>query len=154
MAGFPPILFILAGKKHMHESSEEFEIWQGSTTDCGVSCSLVSEKIPIDLIMGKRVLPFFSQLSLIGSFSYLQGTMTYIRAWMSSKFSQMQPRTKELPALEHLKFEVATFSRLFFIQSFSYVMMKCMRARRSSKFGQMRPLTADLAALERWKKSP
>ena len=37
------------------------------------------------------------------------------------------------------KNDVATFSRLFFIGSFSYlqVMMTCMRALRSSKFGQI-----------------
>ena len=44
-----PILFILAGKDGMHESSEEFEIRHDSNTDCGVSCPLASEKIPIDL---------------------------------------------------------------------------------------------------------
>ena len=40
---------------------------------------------------------------------------------------------------------VATFSRLFFIRSFSYlqVMMTCIRARRNSKFGQTRLLTAE-----------
>ena len=48
-AVFYPILFILAGNKDMHESSEEFKIWPDPTTDCGVSCPLASEKIPIDL---------------------------------------------------------------------------------------------------------
>ena len=32
-----------------------------------------------------------SRLFLIGSFSYLQVMITYIRAWMSFKFSQIQP---------------------------------------------------------------
>ena len=44
-----PILFILAGNDDMHESSEEFEIRPDLTTDCGVSCPLAFEKIPIDL---------------------------------------------------------------------------------------------------------
>ena len=35
---FYPILFILACKDDMHESSEEFEIRLDPTTDCGVSC--------------------------------------------------------------------------------------------------------------------
>ena len=48
-AVFYPILFILAGNDEMHESSEEFEIRPDLTTDCGFSCPLVSEKIPIDL---------------------------------------------------------------------------------------------------------
>ena len=43
------ILFILAGNDNMHESSEEFEIRPDLTTDCGVSCPLASEKIPVDL---------------------------------------------------------------------------------------------------------
>ena len=49
------------------------------------------------VIMGKNgVITFF----LIRSFSYLQVTM---RAWMSSKFGQIQPRTTELAALERMK---------------------------------------------------
>ena len=45
----------------------------------------------------------FSRKFLIGSFSYLQVTMTCMRAWMCSKFGQIRPRTKELAALEHMK---------------------------------------------------
>ena len=44
-----PILFILAGNDDMHESWEEFEIRPDPTTDCGVSCPLVSGKISIGL---------------------------------------------------------------------------------------------------------
>ena len=74
-----PILFILSGNDNMHENSEEFEIQPDLTTDWGVSCPLVSEKIP-RLIMGKNGVATLSQLILIKSFSYLQVTMTYIRA--------------------------------------------------------------------------
>ena len=51
---------------------------------------------------------------------------------------------------------VATFSRPFFIRSFSclQIMMTCMRAQRSSKFGHIQLLTAELAALERLNKTP
>ena len=35
---FDWILFILAGNDDMHESLDEFEIWQDSTTGYGVSC--------------------------------------------------------------------------------------------------------------------
>ena len=35
---FDRILFILAGNDDMHESLDEFEIWQDSTMDYGVSC--------------------------------------------------------------------------------------------------------------------
>ena len=76
---------------------------------------------------------------------------------MSLKFGQIRllvSMTTDRAIME--RNGVATFSQLFFIQSFSYlqVMMTCMRARRSSKFSQIRLLTAELAALERLKKSP
>ena len=67
----------------MHESLEESEIRPDLTTDCGVSCPLESEKKTHILIMGKNGVAIFSQPFLIKSFSYLQVTMTYIRAWMS-----------------------------------------------------------------------
>ena len=81
--------------------------------------------------------------------------MTYMRAWMSLKFGQIRllvPMATDRVIME--KNGVATFSRLFFIRSFSYlrVMMTCMRAQRSSNFCHIRLLTAELAALERLKK--
>ena len=45
----------------------------------------------------------FSQLFLIGSFSYLQIMRTYIKAYMSLNFGQILPLTTELLALERLK---------------------------------------------------
>ena len=50
------------------------------------------------VIMGKTASSRF-----LGSFSYLQVTMTCMRAWMSSKFGRIGPRTTELAALEHMK---------------------------------------------------
>ena len=41
------------------------------------------------VIMGEKGVITFSQLFLIGSFLYLQVTMTYIRACTSSKFSRI-----------------------------------------------------------------
>ena len=43
--------------------------------------------------MGKNDVSIFSRLFLIGSFSYLQVTndISYMRAWMSLKFSQIRP---------------------------------------------------------------
>ena len=55
------------------------------------------------VIMGKTASPSFLGCFFIGSFSYLQVTMTYIRAWMSSKFGQIRPQTTELAALERQK---------------------------------------------------
>ena len=80
-----------------------------------------------------------------------------MRAWTSLKFGQIRllvSMARDRVIIE--KNGVATFSRLFFIRSFSYlqVIMTCMRAWRSLKLGQIRLLTAELAALERLKKSP
>ena len=117
---FHSILFILAGNINMmHESSEEFEIKRDSTTDCGVSCPLASEKFPWTH-NGKNGVATFSQLFLIESFLYLQVTMSYTRAWMSSKFSQIRPRTTELSAIERLKnrfchFFSAVFHEILFL---------------------------------------
>ena len=52
---------------------------------------------------GKNDVITFSRMLLIGSFSYLQVTMTCMRAWMSSKFGRIGPRTMELAALECMK---------------------------------------------------
>ena len=53
--------------------------------------------------MGEKSVITFSRLFLIGSFLYLQVTMTYIRACMSSKFGQIRLRAMELAALERRK---------------------------------------------------
>ena len=105
--------------------------------------------------MGKNGVATFSLLLLIGSISYLQVTMAFMRAWMSLKFGQIRllvSMATHRVVVENKR--VATFSRLFFIRSFSYlqVMMTCMRARRSLNFCQIRLLTAELAALDRLKK--
>ena len=106
---------------------------------------------------GKNGVATFSRLLLIGSISYLQVTMIYMRVWMSLKFGQIRLlvcMATDMVIVE--KKHVATFSRLFFIRSFSYlqvmmtcmrarirsfsylqVMMTCMRARRSSNFCQI-----------------
>ena len=76
---------------------------------------------------------------------------------MSLKFGQIQPLVSMvIDRVMTGKNGVSTFSRLFFIRSFSYlqVTMTCMRARTSSYFGLIGPPTAELAPLERLKKSP
>ena len=55
------------------------------------------------VIMRKRASSRFLLMFLIGSFLYLQVTMTYLRACMSSKFGRIRPRTTELAALERRK---------------------------------------------------
>ena len=41
--------------------------------------------------MGKNDVSTFSQLFLIGSFSYLQVMITYMRTWITLKFGQIKP---------------------------------------------------------------
>ena len=55
---------------------------------------------------GEKGVITFSQLFLIGYFSYLQVAMTFIRACMSSKFGRIRPRTTELAALERRKIPI------------------------------------------------
>ena len=98
-----------------------------------------------------------SLLFLIGSFSYLQVMITYMRAWMSLKFSQIRPLVSMVTIRVMIeKNGVSTSFRLFFTSSFSYlqVTMTCLRARTSSNFSLIVPPTADLAALERLKNPP
>ena len=60
--------------------------------------------------------------------------MTWMKAWMSSKFGRIRPQATELAAFEHMKKipltyngenDVITFSPPFLIGSFSY--LKVMR---------------------------
>ena len=82
---------------------------------------------------------------LIGSFSYLQVTMTCMRAGMSSQ-SWLDSTTgfHGNRKCYNLKNGVATFSQLFLMGFFSYlqVMMTYIRAWLSLKFGQIRLLVS------------
>ena len=72
--------------------------------------------------MGKKNVSTFSGLFLIGSISYLQVMITYMRAWMSLKFGQIQPLVSMVTDRVMMgKNGVSTFARLFFIRSFSYL---------------------------------
>ena len=64
--------------------------------------------------MGKKDVSTFYRLFLIGSFSYLQVMITYMRAWMSLKFSQIQPPVSMVTDRVMMENGVSTFSRLFF----------------------------------------
>ena len=78
----------------MHKSLDEFKIQPDPTT------GFHGNKLCYNL---KNGVATFSRLFLMGSFSYLQVMMTYIRAWMSLKFGQIRPWTTELAALKRLK---------------------------------------------------
>ena len=74
----------------MHKSLDEFEIRPDATTGFHVNRQGYSEKNGIIM---------FPRNFLIGFISYLQVTMIYVRAWMSSKFGEIQLWTTELAAL-------------------------------------------------------
>ena len=78
----------------MHKSLDEFEIWPDPTT------GFHGNRLCYNL---KNGVATFSLLFLMGSFSYLQVMITYIRASISLKFGQIRPRTTELAALKCLK---------------------------------------------------
>ena len=81
----------------MHESLDEFQFRLDTTTDSRVICPWVSEKSMYNVV--NTLAPSF----LIGSSSYLQITRKTIISRTSSNFSQIQPRTAELAALECLE---------------------------------------------------
>ena len=79
--------------------------WGGGKAALGFGAVLIRTLVSMAtesshrVIMGEKGVITFSRLFLIGSFLYLQVTMTYIRACMSSKFGRIRPRTTELAAL-------------------------------------------------------
>ena len=78
----------------MHKSLDEFEIRPDPTA------GFHGNRLCYSL---KNSVATFSLLFLMGSFSYLQLMMKCIRAWMSLKFGQIRPHTRELVALKRLK---------------------------------------------------
>ena len=78
----------------MHKSLDKFEIQPDQTT------GFHGNRKCYNLKNGVAILP---GLFLMGSFSYLQVVMTYIKALMSLKFDQIRPQTQELAALKCLK---------------------------------------------------
>ena len=81
----------------MHESLNEYEFRQDSTTDYGVSCPWAPEKSMYNVV--NTLAPSF----LNGCSSFLQVTRTAIKFRTSSKFGQIGLRTAELTALEDLE---------------------------------------------------
>ena len=73
----------------MHRSSEDFEISQIGPATAELAALDRLEKSP-STYNGKNGVATFSRLFLIGSISYLQVTMSYMRAWMSLKVGQIQ----------------------------------------------------------------
>ena len=80
-------------------SSNFGQIWPPTTELAALSVGKNFHR----LIMGKTKLITFSWLFLIGSFPYLQVMRTYIKAYISLNFGQIQPLSTKLAALERLK---------------------------------------------------
>ena len=78
----------------MHKCLDEFEIRPDRTT------GFHGNRYCYNLENGVAAI---SRLFLMGSFSYFQVLITYIRAWLSLRFAQIRPRTTELAALKRLK---------------------------------------------------
>ena len=74
----------------------------------------MSGKIPLDLY-GRNVVTTLVPSFLNGCSSFLRVTKTIIEAGMYLNFCQIQQLTTELAALEGLKINVSTFSRLLLI---------------------------------------
>ena len=81
----------------MHESLDEFQFRPDTTTDSRVICPCASEKLMYNVV--NTLAPSF----LIGSSLFLQVRRTTIISRMSLNFSQIRPRTAELPALDRIK---------------------------------------------------
>ena len=81
----------------MHESLDEFQFRPDTTTDSRVICPWASEKSMYNVV--NTLAPSF----LIGSSLFLQVRRTTIISRTSSNFSQIGPRTVELPALDQIK---------------------------------------------------
>ena len=110
------------------------------------------------VMMEKTVSPLFSRLFFIPSFSYLQVTMTCMRARTSLNFGLIGPPTVELDALERLKKKtqrliIGKMMSPLFLRSFTYLhsTMTYMRAWMSLNFSQIGSGTTELAALEHLK---
>ena len=71
----------------MYGSMEEFEIQPDPTTELPALERLKKSPYTYN---EKNGVSTFSRLFLVGSISYLQVTMTYMRAWMSLKFGQIR----------------------------------------------------------------
>ena len=72
----------------MHRSLEEFKI-QPDPPTAELAALERLKKSPYTY-NGKNVVATFSRLFLIGSISYLQVMMKYMRAWTSLKFGQIR----------------------------------------------------------------
>ena len=71
----------------------------------------------------------FSLLFLIGSFSYLQVMRTCIRAWMSSKFDQMQPLVSMATDRVTVGKTASSCFQTFLIGFFLYLQVKMIYIR-------------------------
>ena len=79
-----------------------------------------------------------------------------IRFWGSLDHNSGFHGNRKPPLTYNGENDVSTFSWLFFIRSFLYLLVTrtCIKSRTSSNFGQFGPQTMELAALEHLKNFP
>ena len=81
----------------MHESLDEFQFQPDTTTDSRVICPWASENLMYNVV--NTLAPSF----MIGSSLFLQVRRTTIISRTSLNFSQIRPRTAELPAIDGIE---------------------------------------------------
>ena len=92
---FDSIILILAGKKDMHESLDEFTFWPDTTTNSRVICPCASEKWMYNVVNTLARAYILDRIFFI-----LSGNKDYLKVW---NLRQIQPRALELAALERIK---------------------------------------------------
>ena len=94
---FASIIHILAGKKDMHESLDEFKFRPDTLTNSRVICPCASEKLMYNVV--NTLAPTFK----IESSSFCQVTKTTLKSGQSSNLRQIPPGAMELAALERIE---------------------------------------------------
>ena len=127
----------------------------------GVSCPWASKKFPIDLkwdngvsMLAHSVL--IEYLKPVGqSWSYIMCNVIGVGKSCVRFLGRLDQNSgfhgnRKPPLTYNGENDVSTFSRLFLIRSFLYllVMRTCIKSRTSLNFDQIGPLTTELAALE------
>ena len=88
------IILILAGKKGMHKSLNEFKFRPDTTTNSRVICRCASGKLMYNVVNT------LAHTFEIGSSSFFHVTRTTLKSGQSSNLSQIRARAMELAALE------------------------------------------------------
>ena len=150
---FDQIIIKVAGNQDRHKSLDMFDFGTDETTHFGVTCPWMT-----------KILHFRTWISLkpVGqSWSNLMCSITWGEERLHNVLRQIGsklwcPWQQKAPLTYNGENDVSTFSQLFLIRSFLYLLVTrtCIKPRMSSNLGQIGPLTRKLAALECLKNFP